>query len=139
MKKRELMFQDHIIRSYITCGGYAKKWSSEWVAGPPDLVCCLPGLEVHLVEVKHMPNMDPENPRQYKNPMTPAQRLEAKKYGKAGGLVLLGVVAASSGARGSFLGVFDPLEEAIESPLTGWVPYVLGDGFNITKLLGALK
>lgn len=137
MKKNELRFQTHIIKSYKKCGGYAKKWASEWQAGPPDLVCSHLVGGTHLVEVKHVPNWD--HGKSLKNPMTPAQKLEARSYIDAGGTVFLGVVFGSSDAKGSHLGYFDPREDQITRPIeNATVPYVMGQGFDIAKLLGAI-
>lgn len=138
MKKRELKFQSHIVAAYKAHGGQAMKWASEWVAGPPDLVASLPGIGVHLVEVKHMPQMSVHNPRHYKNPMTVKQRHTAKRYIEAGGIVRLAVVANGTAAPETFLGFFNPLEERIQHPLSGWSPYVPGKGYSLTLILKGL-
>lgn len=137
-KKNELRFQNHIIKSYKECGGKAAKWSSEWVAGPPDLVCSIAPIGCHLVEVKHVPTWQPGVIAPRKNPMTEKQKLVAREYLDAGGDVWLAVVAGSSEARGSYLGYFHPGGDIIDVPLSGWHPFELGQGFNITKITTGL-
>ena len=52
-KRVELKFQDHLIDSYSRQGGYARKWASEWQGGVQDLICSIPPIGLHLIEVKH--------------------------------------------------------------------------------------
>lgn len=135
--KRELVFQDHIRKSYERQGGYARKWASAWTAGPPDLVCSLPGFGVHLMEVKHLPTWKggPIN-----NPMTTLQQGESEKIEAAGGVALLGVVYGSSVARGSFLGLFQSsLETFSLTDAEAVAPYVVGEGFDIRYLLAVAR
>jgi len=128
--RAELKFQNHIIDSYKLAGGTAKKWASEWQAGPPDLVCALRGYGVHLMEVKHLPTFTREN----KNPMTELQQKVAREYLAAGGMVVLGVVRGKK-AINSELGLFNPIAKTIHPQDTVWSPYVPGKKFPIRQAL----
>lgn len=131
MAQRELAFQKHIIDSYKNAGGHARKWASEWQAGPPDLICALPGVGVHLIEVKHLPTFG-ENV--VKNPMTSQQVNEAKRYIDAGGLAFLGVVSGTK-AIYARLWLFDPLVEKIDPKQSISCKYVPGEKFQVIELL----
>lgn len=132
-RQRELNFQKHIIDSYLLAGGHAAKWASEWTAGNPDLVCCLPGLGVHLIEVKHIPTWDAC--RDIKNPMTPLQKLESCRYNQSGGLCLLAVAHGSSTATNSFLTLCYPYDRLNWGTVIETVPYRNGTKFNMGALL----
>lgn len=90
-KRRELVFQGHIIDSYKGAKGYARKWASEWQVGVPDLICSLRGSGGHLMEVKHRPNWC--NKPVQDNPLEPKQQEICKDYMVGGCLVLIAVVA----------------------------------------------
>jgi hypothetical protein len=93
-KRRELVFQSHILDSYANCGGYARKWASEWQVGVPDLICTLPDIGCHLVEVKHRP-LWLSRPV-WDNPLEPKQREICKDYMKGGAIVFVGVISGGS-------------------------------------------
>lgn len=129
--RKELKFQDHIIDSYKLAGGHARKWATDLQVGMPDLICALPILGVHLVEVKHRPDWKIGAP--YANPLSIKQKLEAVKYSNAGGCVFGMVVVGSEDAVGSHLVIFDPTAAAIST--TTHVAYALGRKYNINRLL----
>jgi hypothetical protein len=128
--RKELKFQDHLIDSYRLVGGHAHKWASEWLIGVPDLVCCLPTIGVHLIEVKHIPILSLGQ----KNPMTAKQVYECKRYKDAGGLVFLAVVKGGPEARATQVALFDVSNEKLYDPLSGWHPYVPGKKYDVTRM-----
>lgn len=128
--RKELAFQAHIIDSYARCGGHAAKWIDQHAKGRLDLVCSLPNVGVHLVEVKHRPEFV-GGKIHIPNAMTVKQRREARIYEEAGGLALAGVVCSSSDARGSKFGFFDPQKEEWNLDDIMLVDYVLGRKFDI--------
>jgi hypothetical protein len=131
MKRRELAFQSHVIDSYKSCGGYGRKWATELMVGVPDLICTLPEIGLHLVEMKHRPEWSVD--AQYRNPLTPKQKMEALAYVRAGGLAVGYVVVASSEAIGSQLCIFDPtLAEIVTDK---HVPYRPGPKFDVKQLM----
>ena len=131
--QRELLLQNHIIHSYKLAGGYAMKWSSEWQKGPPDLICALPEVSIHLMEVKHVPTF--KKGSSIKNPMTPSQKLTCKKYHEFGGQgrVFLGLVGGHN-ADTYVLYVFSSMVERCDTNFLISIPYVKGQKFNMTKL-----
>lgn len=131
MKRTELAFQNHIIDSYKLRGGYAKKWASEWQKGVPDLIATLPGVGLHLAEVKHVPNFLDKG--RIPNPLEPKQKQECRDY-MNGGAMVCGFLIAGAKTIGSRLYVFDPTAEEI---LDGdpWVAYVGGSKYDLTDLL----
>lgn len=135
-KRRELAFQNHIIDSYKRVGGHAQKWASEWQANKPDLICSLPGVGLHLIEVKHIPEFGPEMARRVQtNNLTAGQRNECKHYLLAGARVWAGIIGSSSDARGATFALFDPLADKWGANNTMWVPYELKHKFNIEALV----
>lgn len=131
LAKNELRFQNHIIDSYEICGGHAQKWASEWQANKPDLICSLPGVGLHLLEVKHVPNFRVL----IENQLTKGQQIECIKYLEAGAWVWAAVVAGSSDARGSYLGLFDTRSEIWYYEQGVWVEYKLGTKFYVHDLV----
>ena len=134
MSQNELTFQKHIIDSYWACGGHAAKWASEWQAGKPDLICALPGVGLHLMEVKHLPNFKAGS--RVKNALTTLQQRECREYLESDGTVVAGVVGFSSKAVGSKLALFDPLAEQWAADEAYWVPYRPGMKFDMKALWG---
>lgn len=134
-KRQELKFQDHIVDSYGLAGGYAKKWASEMAVGNPDLVCALPGVGVHLVEVKHRPDWRLGN--EYANPLTAKQMQVARDYTKAGGVVFGAVVFGSVKALGAFLFFFDPTLDRLK--ITRGYEYKSGVKFPVKQILEDMK
>lgn len=140
MSRHELAFQSHIIDSYKLAGGYAQKWASEFQAGKPDLVCCLPGLGVHLLEVKHIPEFGPNGKIVLvKNQLTEKQQQECRRYRDAGGQVWAAVVGMSSYARNSQLALFDHQQDIWAASDAYWIEYELGKKFDMRALLRANK
>lgn len=133
-QQRELTFQKLIIGSYARQLGYARKWASDHTAGQPDLVCSMPGVGIHLVEVKHAPQFG-DTVVDMANPMTALQQLTARKYIEAGGRVVLAVVGKSSGAIGSALYLYNPLLPRINTAKTCHSVYRPGTGFDVKWLL----
>lgn len=137
MAQRELSFQKHLIDSYKRWGGFARKWSSEWQAGPPDLVCAHPLIGTHLVEVKHRPTFG--NKRiTITNPMDTHQYVTAKKYIEAGGRVYLAIVRGDK-AINAQVAYFDPLLKELDPGSIRWYDYKPGaDKFPIEQIMGEL-
>ena len=132
-KQKELLFQKHIIDSYVNCGGYAHKWATELSVGNPDLVASLPNFGCHLVEVKHRPDW---TERKYKNPLNDKQGQQARRYIEAGGIALsMVVVGKGSRAIDSKLYIFSSLEEQIDLSLAMHVDYVPSKKFNVDALM----
>lgn len=140
MRKRELHFQGVIIDSYAAQGGLAYKWKDKYTKGVPDLVAVTPEIGLHLVEVKHMPDLNVLAAGMFKNPLEPKQRDIALKYTRAGAVVLAAVVAHSDMARNTHLGMFPATNDFFDSyketgapdpKQTVWVPYRLGVGYDI--------
>lgn len=131
MKRTELSFQGHIIDSYKNFGGYAKKWASEWQKGVPDLIASLPGIGLHLAEVKHRPDFLTKG--RIANPLEPKQKQECRDFMAAGGMVC-GYLVAGEKALGSRLYVFDPLAEEVHDH-DPWVAYVPGKKYDLPDLL----
>lgn len=135
----ELKFQDHLIDSYKHCGGFARKWASEWQVGNPDLIATLPALGLHLVEVKHRPdwNLDWGATRYYENPLDKMQVRSARLYREGGGLVAGVVIVGSVKALGSTAVIFDPLNTMVDLQSAYHVPYIAGKGFDVTSLINS--
>lgn len=129
--RRELKFQGHIIDSYKSRGGHARKWATELLVGMPDLICSMKHWGVHLAEVKHRPEWEAE--QEHPNPLSPKQAQEALNYVMAGGLVIGYVVIESTDAIGSKLCIFNPCSAKVR--LNNWVPYVSGSKFSVDTLL----
>ena len=136
MARRELAFQNHIIDSYARWGGFARKWTSEWQKGPPDLVCTHPSLGLHLVEAKHRPSFG--NKRIcIRNPLEPKQYDTIKKYIEGGAIVYLAIVRGEK-APASQIAYFNPLQEQLDPGSVQWYSYKPGkDKFPITQLIEA--
>jgi hypothetical protein len=134
MEQNELRFQNHIIDSYKLAGGYAKKWASEWQAHAPDLICSLPEIGLHLLEVKHIPAFS-ETKAIVKNALRVGQRREARLWRQAGGEVWAAVIGRSSEARGSALCFLDPLADPWDLREGVWVPYMLSTKFDVKSLI----
>lgn len=134
LRQTELKFQNHIIDSYEKCGGRARKWASEWQKGMPDLICSLPGVGGHLLEVKHRPEFGPMK-RIIKNPLEPKQRDEAKKYIEAGCAVFVAIIACETLALKSRLLLFDPLADLMYYNEEESVPYEPGKGYYVRGLI----
>ena len=130
-KRNELAFQNHVMDSYKNGGGYAKKWASEWQKGVPDLIATLPGIGLHLAEVKHRPDFLKSG--KIKNPLEPKQKQECRDYMNAGAMVC-GLLIAGEKAVGSRLYIFNPTAEEVfdHDP---WVAYVLGRKYDMADLL----
>lgn len=143
-KRVELKFQDHLIDSYSRQGGYARKWASEWQGGVQDLICSIPPIGLHLIEVKHRPTFGLHSC--ILNPMEPLQREVAKKYLVAGGVVLLCVVGDGVDAVNSTAYFFALKELTVGVFPTTVSPdvafysckYVKGDKYNVTGMAQAL-
>jgi hypothetical protein len=131
MRRVELAFQKHIIDSYKTGGGYAKKWASEWQKGVPDLIASLPGVGLHLAEVKHRPDFLKKG--RIANPLEPKQRQECRDYIQAGAMVC-GFLISGEKATGSRLYVFDPSADYVHDH-DPWVAYVPGIKYDLSDLL----
>lgn len=128
-RRVELRFQDHLIDSYKYYKGYARKWASEWQNGVMDLICTLPGVAVHLTEVKHRPEFTGQT---IKNPIEAIQRETAKSFINGGGDVLLCVIGNSTKAIGSYAYWFHPLVETISTEnCLYWGKYEPGIGFPV--------
>ena len=136
MVQHELRFQDKLVDSYKRCGGHATKWNAKFVAGPPDLICSLPGVGIHLIELKHVPKFGAEKP-QIDNPMTKIQIKSNFEFLKAGGLTLLGVIGRSENAMGSTLFLFSPLKTALKETEAFQLNYEYGRGFDVSLLTRA--
>lgn len=130
-KRRELKMQGHIVDSYKMVGGEALKINPSWNAGIGDLLCSLPGVGCHIIEVKHRPTFGPEYRGAVKNSMTELQKDRAKKWLAAGTPYLLCIVGGSSQARGSCLTLVDPLADDVDSNLVHWWPYRLGAKYDV--------
>jgi len=145
MKKRdELKFQTHLVKSYASYGGFAKKWASEWQGGVPDLVCSLPMIGLHLIEVKHRPSFGPGS--DITNPMEKLQIEVGQSYAKAGAVSLLCVIGGDTDALKSVAYFFrtDPHTGAFPArigPATAFYysPYLRGFGYNVSSMACALK
>jgi hypothetical protein len=131
--RKELKFQDHIIDSYKLAGGHARKWATDLQVGMPDLICSLPGVGVHLAEVKHRPEWGLFGC--YRNPLTKKQILEATNYKNAGGLVFGYLVVRETDAIGSYLVAFDPTAIAVDTTNCPKVPYVPGGKYDMMQLI----
>lgn len=130
IRRQEIKFQGHLIKSYATYGGKARKWASEWQKGPADLVCALPGWGGHLVEVKHRPTFS----LSIKNPMDLKQQEEANQYLKGGMPVYLAIVRGGH-ALESQITYLNPLEEQYAANECTWFDYKAGCGFPIPEIL----
>lgn len=139
MKRNELLFQNHIIESYERAGGRAQKWASEWQANKPDLICSLPLIGLHLMEVKHLPEWDPAKKNTHRNVLTIGQQKECKMYLDAGASVYAGVVMKSSYARGSVMALFNPIVPEWNILGSTLSEYVLGVGFDIQYIISNSK
>lgn len=133
MSRKELKFQNHIIDSYKHCGGMAKKWASEWQAGPPDLVASLPDFGIHLIEVKHRPSFGNKNIA-IENPMTGLQQKTAKDYINAGGRVFLAIIRGDK-ALNSQITYVDPRLRYISPSECVFYDYKIGYKFPIKEIL----
>ena len=135
--RRELKFQAHVVDSYKLHGGHASKWNTDLLIGRPDLVCCLPVVSVHFMELKHEPTFGPVLglKSEIPNPMTERQNREARDWCAAGGRSYVGVVGASSETRGSWLGLADGRVKTLRADGMVWVPYVPGGKYNVRQLL----
>lgn len=136
MARQELKIQAHICDSYRIYGGYAVKWDAAHAKGKPDLICSMPGVGVHFIEVKHRPEVAPNRTGAIKNPMEPRQVSEAVKIMRAGGRVFGGLVVG--GARTvseSALGLFDPLSEVWYLHDAQWAEWSAKGKFNMLRLL----
>lgn len=132
MARRELMFQNHIIDSYKLLGGYAKKWASDLAVGNPDLVCSIPWRFTHFVEVKHLPTWNGE--REIKNPMTPKQIIECRKWAKTKVPVFLGIVTGTKAVE-SRLYYCHPFDEKVsEFSVYAVSKYVPKEKFDVDRL-----
>lgn len=129
--RNEIRFQNHIIDSYAMRGGHAQKWASEWQANKPDLICSLPGIGLHLLEVKHVPVFESV----VRNCLTKGQQIECQKYLNGGAWVWAAVVSGASDARGSYLGLLDTQAEMWHYDKAIWVPYKLGYKFDVLNLV----
>jgi hypothetical protein len=133
MSQKELKFQNHVMQSYKNRGGHARKWSAEFTAGNPDLVCALRPYGVHLIELKHRPEWSRTGV--YKNPLTPLQQNACKDYREAGGLAIGGLIVGGTNARETSLGFFHPADEKWTLSEAMWSGYALGQGYDIHALL----
>lgn len=131
-RQRELAFQNHIMDSYALRGGCAKKWASEWQAGPPDLVCAFPGFGAHLMEVKHRPTWTVG--KSYKNPLTDKQISVCRDLHKGGATVMGGVVIGEK-AIVSQLCLFPITLDTISLVETLTTPYINKTKYDVEKLL----
>ncbi len=134
LRRTELKFQNHIIDSYQNCGGRARKWASEWQKGMPDLICSLPGVGGHLLEVKHEPEFGGIR-KVIKNPLAPKQRNEAEKYIAAGCPVFAAIVCCGVLATGTKLALFHPMSDVFYFFEDQSVPYVAGHGYDMRMLI----
>lgn len=132
----ELKFQNHIIGSYETHGGHAAKWGSEFQKGKPDLICCLPVIGVHLLEVKHLPIFGVPSCPVSRNTMSTKQRDEAKLYKSAGGFVMAAVVGFNTHANKSKLALFETQYDTWDARSVIWADYVAGKGYDVVMLIG---
>lgn len=131
-KRAELGWQNKICDSLKASGGYGAKWASEWVSGPPDLICSLPDVGGFLIEVKHLPTWQGGK---IKNPMTELQKDWARRYTKAGCFVFLGIVYGGTKATtASRLLLTSPLGDDTMNH-GGVAAYVLGRGFDMRKVV----
>lgn len=133
-RKKELLYQRHIIDSYKMCGGYAAKWATDLSVGKPDLVCALDDFGCHLVEVKHRPDWSMDH--HYKNPLTDKQVQAARDYINAGGIsVSMVVVGRGSMAIDSKLYVFSSLAPTVCLSHCMFVEYKPTRKFNVSLLM----
>jgi len=135
-KRQEIKYQGYIIDSYVNCGGYAKKWASEWSNGNPDIIASLPGFGAHFLEAKHFPTM-PVSESGNKNPMTELQKGEAANWQKAGVMSLGILVVGGPTVKDTMVALFLPQDEkwGVSNKITSWVPYRTGFGYDMRKLM----
>lgn len=125
--RAELKHQTLLVKSYNDAGGWARKWNSEWQAGPPDIIAHYG--ETHFVEMKHLPDLT----RTVKNPMTPKQREEAKRMIAAGASVYLGVVRGD-GPKAE-IAYFDPESDYVDPAKGLWVRRQPGVIYDVRTLM----
>jgi hypothetical protein len=136
MARTELKMQGHICESYAKNGGYGTKWDAAHAKGKPDLICSLPGFGVHLVEVKHRPEIDRSKLGAIKNPLEPKQVSEARKIIQGGGIVMGGlVIGGMASVTHSSLAYFDPLSEVWYLSDGYWVNYQPKIKFYVPALI----
>lgn len=136
MPRAELKMQSRIVESYAAHGGYAAKWKDEYTKGKPDLVCSLPGVGVHLLEVKHRPEWDLDRVSGVNNPMEERQVIEARRYMRAGGLILAClVVGGAKTVSDAQLAFFDPLSKVWYLHDAVWAPWHPQNKFDVLRAL----
>lgn len=131
MRRVELKFQDHVLKSYAIHGGHAEKWATQMTVGRPDIVGTLPRQSAHLCEVKHRPEWGLNVT--YKNPLTPKQKQVLSRFSAGGAKVYGMVIVGSTEAIGSYLCLFDPLSTELSTNV--YVPYTRGQKYDLPKLM----
>ncbi len=137
-RRRELQFQSHIIDSYKLYGGTGRKWATDKQAGMPDLILTMPDYGLHLVEVKHRPELGTKVPEIF-NPLDRLQRKVLDEFAKGGAFVFCMVVGAGENTvMGSTLYAFKPWDPVVNmnSPK---VPYHIEGKYNVRQLIKAMK
>lgn len=136
MARSELKMQAHICASYVLQGGYACKWDPANAKGKPDLVCSLPGIGGHFMEVKHRPEVRMQQRGVIKNPLEARQVHEAKLIISAGGVVLGGlVIQGGRSVSDACLGLFNPLAELWYPNEATWAEWQGTKKFDVARLL----
>lgn len=97
----ELKEQLDIIKSIRRQGGFARKWSSDFQVGIPDIVAALPGIGAFFIEVKF------ERVTQWnfdrKVGTTPLQKICLQEITEAGGIAMIGVAIRGPSSKDRWL------------------------------------
>lgn len=132
-ERKELKYQPRIVDSYPFYGGFAKKWVTDVQVGNPDLICTLPWMGLHLIEVKHRP--DWRVGYEYVNPLAKIQGHVAGDFLKGGGLVFgLVITGGELNVMDTKIHRFDPRAKFVKLTSNG-IPYIRGRGYNMRDFM----
>lgn len=92
MAVKETAWQKKIIDSAKALQGYGKKWATQYSVGVPDLILSLPSYGLFLMEVKLIKDIPASGKFSRKVNTTDKQKLELRKFSKAGALSCVGMI-----------------------------------------------
>jgi len=112
----ELHYQRQLNKRVVAMGGYARKWSTRFTVGVPDLIWVLDGRTAFVeVKLEHVTSLKFDR----KLEITPKQALELAALRRAGANVAVAIVVKRENSRDAFLVIKQPPEPREVLRITG--------------------